>query len=129
MYVHSWLHNRGRILGGKMKYNRVCQYCGKIFVTNQNAKKFCRKKCSIYASKKQKNKEKACLCQWCGQIFLSSRKRSFCNSVCHREYMSKTVTYKRSVVKVPIKITLTDAVNGAKKENLTYGRYVSLKKI
>ena len=112
-----------------MKYNRVCQHCGKIFVTNQNAKKFCRKKCSIYASKKQANKPKECLCQWCGEIFSSPRKRRFCNSDCHRDYMSKIGIYKKSVTKVPVKITLTDAVNGAKKENITYGRYVSLKKI
>lgn len=43
--------------------------------------------------------------------------------------MSKIGIYKKSVTKVPVKITLTDAVSGAKKENITYGRYVSLKKI
>lgn len=43
--------------------------------------------------------------------------------------MSKIGIYKKSVTKIPVKITLTDAVTGAKKEGMTYGRYVSFKKI
>lgn len=112
-----------------MKQNRVCRYCGNIFVTDQNAKKFCRKKCSILASKKQKKKEKDCLCQWCGEGFSSERKKKFCSALCHSSYMKNMGIYKKTVIKVPVKITIKDAVEGARTEGITYGRYVSLKKI
>ena len=112
-----------------MKHNRVCPYCGKNFVTGQNARKFCRKKCSILASKRKMESKNEHLCQWCGKLFLSKRSKKFCSPACHSTYMSKIGIYKKSVTKVPVKITLTDAVTGAKKEGMTYGRYVSFKKI
>ena len=112
-----------------MKYSRVCLYCGNNFVTNQNAKKFCRKKCSIFASKKKLKKESERLCQWCGDTFSSERSRKFCTPECYKGFMQKNTIYQKRVVKIPVKITLKDAVDGAKKEGLTYGRYVSFKKI
>ena len=112
-----------------MKQSRVCRQCGKIFVTDQNAKKFCRKKCSLLALKKRRKKEKDYLCQWCGNVFSSSRKRKFCDADCHGSYMKKLGIYKKTVIKVPVKITIEDVVKDAKTESLTYGRYVSLKKI
>ena len=112
-----------------MKYSRVCRYCGNDFVTNQNAKKFCRKKCSILASKKKLKKESGRLCQWCGSTFTSERPRKFCTPECYSGFMQKNTIYLKRVIKVPVKITLKEAVDGAQKEGLTYGRYVSLKKI
>jgi hypothetical protein len=36
---------------------------------------------------------------------------------------------RKKVVKIPVKITIEDVARGSKEEKLTYGRYVSLKKI
>jgi len=36
---------------------------------------------------------------------------------------------RKTVVKIPVKITIEDVARGSKEEKLTYGRYVSLKKI
>lgn len=43
--------------------------------------------------------------------------------------MRKLGLLKRKVVKVPVKITIEDVAKGSKEEKLTYGRYVSLKKL
>lgn len=43
--------------------------------------------------------------------------------------MQKLGIVRKSVVKIPVKITIEDVAKGSKEEKLTYGRYVSLKKL
>ncbi len=43
--------------------------------------------------------------------------------------MSKLGKLQMKVTKVPVKITINDVARESKKEGLTYGRYVSIKKI
>ncbi len=112
-----------------MIQTKICLYCGKAFEPKSNAQKFCKKKCSFLYNKRQTKKEKRFLCQWCGCIFEAKRKKKFCTSRCHAVYMKKLGLVHKSVVKIPVKITIEDAVRQSKEEKLTYGRYVSLKKI
>ena len=112
-----------------MKQTKICPYCRKTFETDGNSRKFCRKKCAILAAKKRDKTEKSFLCQWCGQVFTAQRKRKFCNIPCQTTYMRKLGLLKRKVVKIPVKITIEDVAKGSKEERLTYGRYVSLKKL
>lgn len=112
-----------------MIQTKTCLYCGKTFEPKGNAQKFCRKKCSFLHNKKQTKKEKRFLCQWCGNTFTAERQKKFCTPDCHAVYMRKLGLVHKSVVKFPVKITIEDAVKKSREEKLTYGRYVSLKKI
>jgi len=124
------MHDRGKILGGKMKQNiKICPYCSNKFISVQNARKFCSKKCATLNEKKRSKKVKPYLCQWCGQIFKSHRMRKFCNLSCQKTYMRRLGILKKTVIKAPVKITVEDVAKKSKEEKLTYGRYVSINKI
>ncbi len=112
-----------------MRQTKICLHCGKVFETDLNSRKFCRKKCAVYFAKKHTKAEKRFLCHWCGEVFSAYRKKRFCSSDCQSVYMHKYTPYRRKEVKIPVKITIEDAVKGSKEEKLTYGKYVSLKKI
>ena len=112
-----------------MKQTKICPYCNKTFVTELNSKKYCRQKCTVLASAKRSEKKKDCLCQWCGQVFTAKRKKKFCDSNCQSTYMKKLGKIQKTVIKIPVKITLNDAARQSKEEGITYGRYVSLKRI
>ena len=43
--------------------------------------------------------------------------------------MKKLGQIQKTVIKIPVKITLNDAARQSKEEGITYGRYVSLKRI
>ena len=43
--------------------------------------------------------------------------------------MRKIGILHKKVMKVPVRITVEDALSGAKKEGLTYGKYVVLKNL
>lgn len=109
--------------------SKICPCCGKTFVAEHNARKFCKKKCAMLAARKRVRKDKQYLCQWCGQIFEAQREKKFCNLSCQKDYMKNLSKYRKTVIKVPVKITIEDAAKGSKEEKLTYGRYVSIKKI
>lgn len=123
------MHDRGEFLGGKMNRIKICPCCKKDFMAESNAQKFCCKKCAALAVKKRKKKKKRYLCQWCGQVFKAERRKKFCNLSCQSTYMQRLGIVKKSVVKIPVKITIEDVAKNSKKEHLTYGRYVSLKRI
>lgn len=112
-----------------MKIKKICPYCSREFLTSSNARKFCRKRCFELAAKKRKKKPNRYLCQWCGQVFTSKRKKKFCKKECHAVYMRKIGILHKKVMKVPVRITVEDALSGAKKEGLTYGKYVVLKNL
>ena len=112
-----------------MIHIKICPYCSKKFPSEHNARKYCSRKCSGLASKKNQGKSRRCLCQWCGLIFTAKRKRKFCNIDCQCTYLSKLGTIQMKVTKIPVKITIEDVAKQCKTEGLTYGRYVSLKKI
>ncbi len=115
-----------------MKQTKKCSYCGKEFsYTSRNAKKYCRSYCALLAAKKRriKNKQMNFLCQWCGEVFTAERRKKFCKPSCQAEYMKKLGILRKTVTKIPVKVTITDVVNDCKKSNITYGRYVQIKKL
>ena len=109
-----------------MIHIKICPVCKKQFKTEQNARKYCKNKCAYAALKKRKKKQMPVLCQWCGQIFKSDHKVKFCNTLCRGEYMKNLIIFKKKVTKVPVKVTIEDAVKGSREEGITYGRYVKL---
>lgn len=115
-----------------MKQTKKCSYCGREFTkTSGNARKYCRRYCALLAAKKRKikDKEKKFLCQWCGEIFTAGRRKKFCNPSCQSQYMKKLGILQKTVTKIPVKVTINDVVSGCKSSNLTYGRYVQIKKL
>ena len=112
-----------------MNRNKICPCCNKVFSLESNAQKFCGKKCAAAAVKKRRKKGNRYLCQWCGQVFSAERRKKFCCISCRSTYMQELGIMRKKVVKIPVKITIEDVARGSKEEKLTYGRYVSLKKI
>ena len=116
-------------MGGKMKVIKICPYCKNTFTTDKNAKKFCRKRCAYLYNKKTEKAPKKHLCQRCGHIFTATRKRKFCSEKCHSLYMRDIGLLRKSVTKIPVKITLTDADKLSKEAKMSYGKYVRLYRI
>ena len=113
-----------------MKLTKICPYCKCFFTTEKNAKKFCRKRCAdLYRKKEAKRKIKRHLCQRCGHIFTAVRKRKFCSTNCHGQYMSEIGLIRKYQTKIPVKITLIEADRMSKAEGVTYGTYVRLHKL
>jgi hypothetical protein len=76
---------------------KICEYCGKEFVYNQNNKKqrFCSLTCMGMASVKQdKKNDRKLICKNCGKEFsriltdaeMAEGKGIYCSRECHREY-------------------------------------------
>ncbi len=112
-----------------MIQTKICPYCSSSFSSEVNARKYCSQRCAGLALKKRRGKTKRCLCQWCGQVFTAKRKKKFCDFNCQSTYMKKLGQIQKTVIKIPVKITLNDAARQSKEEGITYGRYVSLKRI
>jgi len=117
----------GEVLSAKPADYKKCPICGKQTILEYQP--FCSKKCATLNEKKRSKKVKPYLCQWCGQIFKSHRMRKFCNLSCQKTYMRRLGILKKTVIKVPVKITVEDVAKKSKEEKLTYGRYVSINKI
>ncbi|MBR2404442.1 MAG: hypothetical protein IKA95_02170 [Clostridia bacterium] len=113
----------------KHKYTKICPYCKTVFTTDKSARKFCRKKCSELYKSHCSPKLSKHLCQWCGHIFDASRKRKFCTKKCQGKYMRDIGLIQKTKIKVPVKITLTDAARQSKAEGVTYGTFVRLHKL
>lgn len=112
-----------------MKLTKICPYCKKAFITEQNAKKFCRKRCAVMFRQNAGKPLQKHLCQCCGHIFAAERKRKFCTKDCHVRYMRDLGLITKTKIKIPVKITLTDADRQSKAEGVTYGTFVSLHKL
>jgi len=112
-----------------MKRIKLCPCCNRRFTLEFNAQKFCSKKCAETAAKNRRKRSNRYLCQWCGQVFKADRRKKFCGISCRSTYMQELGIMRKTVVKIPVKITIEDVARGSKEEKLTYGRYVSLKKI
>ena len=69
------------------------------------------------------------MCQWCGKIFAQTRLKGFCSDVCQQTYENARGTIRKTEIRIPVKITLTDVARASQKTGLTYGKYVSLHKI
>lgn len=112
-----------------MKKIKICPYCKRTFTTDKNARKFCKKKCAYLYSKKKAKTESTFLCQWCGETFKAARRRKYCREECRGNYMREIGYVYKNVKKIPMKVTIYDAVTNSKKEGISYGRYISLHKI
>ncbi len=112
-----------------MKQTKICPYCKTVFTTEENARKYCRKKCGVLHRKKLARQNSRHLCQRCGHIFTAIKKRKFCSKRCQGNYMRDLFLIKKTTKKIPVKITLIDADRQSKKEGLTYGTFVSLHKL
>ena len=115
-----------------MKFEKICPYCGKKFVTDRNTRKFCRQACARHWRKRERSGHtggKRYLCQWCAKHFFAKRKVCFCCDECHSKYMSVQGIYSKKITSLRFKITLTDAESGARKEGITYGKYIAIHKI
>ena len=112
-----------------MKQTKICPYCNKTFVTELNSKKYCRKLCAALAQARLRAKPKKRLCQLCGQVFKTNARKKFCNKSCQGEYMSRLGIYRKKEIKIPVRFTITDIDTQCKKTGISYGKFVSLKKL
>ncbi|MBE7051843.1 MAG: hypothetical protein E7395_04655 [Ruminococcaceae bacterium] len=112
-----------------MKSTKICPYCKSAFTTEKNSRKYCRKKCAELATKLKPKKKMSHLCQWCGHIFASARKRKFCTKGCQSCYMRELGLVRMAKIKIPVKVTLTQAAQGSKAEGVSYGTFVTAHKL
>ena len=103
-----------------MKEQQVkCPVCGKGFIKNGNAQKFCSEKCRIRYSKIKSiaDAEHEYTCKQCGKKFKWDRKKRFCSIEC-----KEIASGKRKKLLGP---SLEEVAARCKAEDLSYGQYVA----
>ena len=96
-----------------------CPTCGKEFKPFRNAQKYC----SVICREKYYSRKKATMqtyeCSWCGLSFETEHKRKYCCEDCRMRANYRKSRKKKNAVE------LAGIENLARKEGLTYGKYVA----
>lgn len=106
--------------------NRIlnCPVCGKKFVTNKNAAKYCSASCRRKANAPHvQESERTFICQWCGEDFVSNRQKKYCCEECRVHSYAKTRFKKKSFSPA---LSLSQVALLSRQAGLSYGRYVQL---
>lgn len=105
-----------------MKRKLICPVCGKEFVTDKNAKRYCSKRCRKKANSKPKPMMvKSLKCDWCGKEFLSERRKKYCCKEC-RLYANGRLK-KREVHSKPA-LSIEEVAVLSREAGMSYGEYV-----
>lgn len=108
-----------------MNRKLICPVCGKEFVTDKNAAKYCSAKCRRKANAPQpQESERTFVCQWCGEDFISNRQKKYCCEECRIRSYGKT-RFKKKKGFVPA-LSLSQVAILSRQAGLSYGRYVQL---
>lgn len=108
-----------------MKRTLICPVCGKEFITDKNASKYCSVKCRRTANAPaSQSGERTFSCAWCGEDFVSHRQRKYCCSQCRINAYNKTPR-KRKKLCTP-SLTITQVALLSRQAGLSYGQYVQL---
>lgn len=106
-----------------MKRKLICPICGKEFVTDKNAKRYCSVKCRKKANSKPKPMTvKEFECNWCGKKFLSERRKKYCCKEC-RLYANGRLIKRKKVKQAPV-LSLDQVAILSREAGLSYGQYV-----
>lgn len=101
----------------------VC-ICGKTFITDKNAKKYCSEKCYRMANRKkyiEKITEQTCA--FCGKTFSHSKKKKYCSDLCRQKANGRGLGKPRKKGKPSM--TIEQVAVAARAEGLSYGQYVA----
>lgn len=116
------------------KFKKICLFCGKEFLTDDNRKKYCNSECSaaFHAHKKSENHRQARegkRCEVCGKIIVSNRLRKYCSRKCankaknlRNSVIPKSIEIKKSLKP---KLSISEINSLARAKGLSYGQYVS----
>jgi hypothetical protein len=105
-----------------MKRKLICPICGKEFVTDKNAKRYCSVKCRKKANSKPKPMTvKKLKCDWCGEEFLSERRKKYCCKDC-RLYANGRL--KKREPKPKKVLSIEEVAVLSREAGMSYGEYV-----
>lgn len=106
----------------KLGTELICPVCGKKFVKEKNAQRFCSEKCrKAYNRRKPENDTfKEYQCKWCGKIFKYDRKKDYCSDDCRLR-----ANGRRKKSRKKAKVSLEEIAKRCREENLSYGQYVA----
>lgn len=98
----------------------TCPICGKEFVKNNNARKFCSKECAqkaIYLERR--GGPGTYQCAYCGKDFESDRKKKFCSDECRKASYLKTGKKRKKAE------SIEDVARLCRETGLTYGQLMT----
>lgn len=107
-----------------MNRSLICPYCGKEFVTDKNAAKYCSAACRRKANAPVSYLgERTFNCQWCGDSFVSDRQKKYCSGECRVASYKKIHLGKKRLTPT---LTLSQVALLSRQAGLSYGQYVQL---
>lgn len=77
-----------------MQYEKICEICGKIFMSSSHNAKYCSSKCYEIKQKLRRDKLKLLpkpmiKCLWCHLLFASFGRKKYCSPECGYFYSKK----------------------------------------
>lgn len=107
-----------------MKRILICPVCGKEFVTDKNAAKYCSVACRRKANAPAPfAEERTFTCLRCGDEFSSMRQKKYCCEECRIASYGRTHSKKKN--RKPA-LTLSQIAVLSRQAGLSYGQYVCL---
>lgn len=113
-----------------MEKELICPVCGKLFITDKNAKKYCSAKCrrKVTAKKaKERKVEEVYHCAWCGKEF-TGRKKKYCCEYCRLRANGRTKWKRTTASEIPYDgLTFEQADRICKEKGISYGEFTRIK--
>lgn len=103
----------------------ICPYCGKEFIREKNAQKYCSERCRIRNNRGfpliPGTELKEYTCSFCGRTFKWDKKKKYCSLECRERANGRGIRKTRK----PKGLSMTAIAKLAREEDLSYGKYVA----
>lgn len=102
-----------------------CPVCGKMFVKDSNAKKYCSAQCRRKHNSRKPDNLEEFKCAWCGEEYQGTRRKRYCSAECRLEANARAKSRTRTRKKKKPVLSIEQVAVLSREAGMSYGEYVA----